>query len=119
MAIAASKKTAARGNVSCETAWNDECRCFVFVAHRERRYNPNAAIEPDITQVITPGIRPDEANAYHQKEKISSTSTWSNTKDNKICTRGKVSMPIKTKFVVRKPLICIPTIRNEDTHHFL
>jgi len=69
VAIAASKKTAARGNVSCETAWNDACRCFVFVAHSERRYNPNAAMEPDRTQVITPGIMPEEAIAYHGSKK--------------------------------------------------
>jgi hypothetical protein len=42
-----------------------------------RRYNPNAAMEPDMMQVITPGIMPEEAIAYHGsiEIKISSMST--------------------------------------------
>lgn len=37
VAIAASKKTAALGKVNLEIAWNEACRCLVFVAHNERR----------------------------------------------------------------------------------
>lgn len=36
-AMAASKKTAALGKVSCETAWNEACLPCVFAAHKESR----------------------------------------------------------------------------------
>jgi hypothetical protein len=64
IAIAASKNTAARGNVSSATAKKEERRCGVRVAQRERRYSPKAAMLPDITQVIIPGMSPPEAIAY-------------------------------------------------------
>lgn len=63
-AMAASKKTAAFGKVSSDTAWNDACRPCVFAAHKESKYSPNDATDPDSTQVIIPGIIPLEAIAY-------------------------------------------------------
>jgi hypothetical protein len=62
-AIAASKNTAARGNVSCETAKKDEARCGVARAQSESRYNPNAATEPESTHVTMPGMSPADARA--------------------------------------------------------
>ena len=61
--MAASKKTAALGKVSCETAWNDACRPFVFAAQSDSRYSPNAATDPENTQVIMPGMIPLDAIA--------------------------------------------------------
>ncbi len=37
VAIAASKKTAALGNVNLEIAWNEARRCLALIAHNERR----------------------------------------------------------------------------------
>jgi len=54
-------------------AWNDACRCLALVAHRESKYSPNAATEPDNTQVIIPGIIPADAIAY-AKEKFQVSS---------------------------------------------
>lgn len=62
-AIAASKNTAARGNVSSATAKNDDRRCGVFVAHRESRYRPKTATPPENRQVIIPGMMPADASA--------------------------------------------------------
>lgn len=63
MAIAASKNTAAFGKVISATAKKEERLCGVFAAHRERRYNPKAAMPPERTQVIIPGRIPAEAKA--------------------------------------------------------
>lgn len=63
MAIAASKKTAARGKVSSATAKKDDLRCGVLVAHRESKYRPNAATEPEKRQVSMPGMMPADAMA--------------------------------------------------------
>lgn len=63
MAMAASKKTAARGKVRLATAKKDAARCGALRAQAERRYSPKAATEPEKMQVIIPGIRPAEANA--------------------------------------------------------
>jgi hypothetical protein len=62
--MAASKKTAAFGNVSWETALNDARRCGVYVAQRDKRYNPNPAVHPEKRQVKIPGISPLDAMAY-------------------------------------------------------
>jgi hypothetical protein len=64
IAMAASKKTAARGNVRLATAKKDERRCGVLRAHRERRYRPNAPTAPEKTQVSMPGMIPADARAY-------------------------------------------------------
>lgn len=61
IAMAASKKTAAFGKVSCEMAKNEACRCGARVAVNVRRYNPKAATIPEDIQVRMPGIHPDEA----------------------------------------------------------
>ena len=61
--MAASKKTAALGNVSLATAKNEDRRCSVCVAQRDRRYNPNTATPPEKKQVMIPGIIPAEAIA--------------------------------------------------------
>jgi hypothetical protein len=63
MAMAASKNTAALGNVSCAIAKNDDCRCGAFTAHSERRYKPKAATDPENIQVIIPGMMPADAMA--------------------------------------------------------
>jgi hypothetical protein len=63
IAIAASKKMAARGNVRCATAKNDDLRCGVCRAQSERRYSPNAATEPENRQVSIPGMIPADARA--------------------------------------------------------
>lgn len=63
MAMAASKKTAALGNVSWATAKKDERRWLVWVAQSDRRYKPNAATTPENMQVMIPGMRPAEATA--------------------------------------------------------
>lgn len=63
VAIAASNQTAALGKVSNEMAWKDERRCFVLVAHNERRYSPKAATLPEKMQEIIPGIIPLDAIA--------------------------------------------------------
>jgi len=64
IAIAASKNTAAFGNVSCAIAKNDARRCGAFTAQSDKRYKPKAATEPENIQVSTPGIIPDDAIAY-------------------------------------------------------
>jgi hypothetical protein len=61
--MAASKKTAARGNVSSATAKKDERRWPVWVAQSDRRYRPNAPTTPENMQVMIPGIMPAEAIA--------------------------------------------------------
>ena len=63
IAIAASKKTAARGNVISATAKKDARLCGAFAAHNERRYRPNAAKPPENKQGSMPGIRPADAKA--------------------------------------------------------
>lgn len=63
IAIAASKKTAADGNVSLATVKKEERRGGACVAHRLRRYSPNAATAPEKQQDIIPGIKPIEAIA--------------------------------------------------------
>lgn len=64
MAIAASKNTAARGNVRFATAKKDERRCGACRAQAERRYRPNAATVPEKRQVNMPGMMPADARAY-------------------------------------------------------
>jgi hypothetical protein len=61
MAIAALKNTAAFGNVSCAIAKNDARLYGAFVAQRDKRYNPNAATDPENIHVRTPGIIPVDA----------------------------------------------------------
>jgi hypothetical protein len=63
VAIAASKNTAARGNVSSAIAKKDARRCGAFVAASDSRYRPKAATDPENMQVIIPGIIPAEAIA--------------------------------------------------------
>jgi len=63
MAIAASKKTAAPGKVSCDTAWKDACRPSVFRAQSDKRYSPKAATEPENMHVNIPGKMPVDAIA--------------------------------------------------------
>lgn len=62
--MAASKKTAALGNVSSAMAKNDALRWGAFTAHSESKYRPNAATPPENRHVIMPGIMPEAANAY-------------------------------------------------------
>ena len=62
-AIAASKNTAARGNVICETAKKEDRRCGARAAHKESRYSPNDATPPLNMQVRAPGIIPADAIA--------------------------------------------------------
>jgi hypothetical protein len=64
MAMAASKKTAARGKVRLATAKKEERRCGVWRAQAERRYRPNAPTAPENAQVNMPGMIPTEARAY-------------------------------------------------------
>lgn len=68
VAIAASKKTAALGKVSCEIAWNDACLPFVCAAQSESRYSPNDATPPESTHVTIPGSIPLEAMACQRSE---------------------------------------------------
>jgi hypothetical protein len=63
MAMAASKNTAARGNVRLATAKKDARRCGVRRAQAERRYRPNAPTAPEKAQVNIPGRMPAEARA--------------------------------------------------------
>jgi len=63
--MAASKNTAARGNVRFATAKKDERRCGVCRAQAERRYRPNAATVPENAQVNMPGMIPADARAYN------------------------------------------------------
>jgi len=63
--MAASKNTAARGNVRFATAKKDERRCGVCRAQAERRYRPNAATVPENAQVNMPGMIPVDARAYN------------------------------------------------------
>lgn len=63
MAMAASKNTAAFGKVSWATAKNDARLCGVFVAHRDKRYSPKTATEPENRQVMIPGSIPADAMA--------------------------------------------------------
>jgi hypothetical protein len=65
IAMAASKNTAARGNVRFATAKKDERRCGVCRAQAERRYRPNAATVPEKAQVNMPGMMPEDARAYN------------------------------------------------------
>lgn len=67
-AMAASKNTAALGNVICDTAKNDACRCGAFVAHTDSKCRPNAATAPLNMHVNMPGIKPDEAIAWYHHE---------------------------------------------------
>jgi hypothetical protein len=88
MAMAASKKTAARGNVRFATAKNDERRCAVLRAHTERRYRPNAPRAPEKAQVSIPGMIPADAKAYTKD--VSDTDFACRTSRR---TLGKESMP--------------------------
>lgn len=63
VAIAASKNTAAFGNVSWAIVKKEARRCGAFVAHRDKRYKPNPPTDPENMQVIMPGIRPADAMA--------------------------------------------------------
>ena len=65
IAIAASKNTAARGNVRFATAKKDERRCGVCRAQAERRYRPKAPTVPEKMQVNMPGMIPADARAYN------------------------------------------------------
>lgn len=67
MAMAASKKTAARGKVRLATAKKEERRCGVWRAQAERRYRPNAPTAPENAQVNMPGMIPAEARAYRRE----------------------------------------------------
>jgi hypothetical protein len=61
MAMAASKKMAALGKVSCDMAKKEARRWGARVALRDKRYKPKAPTPPESKHVNTPGIRPDEA----------------------------------------------------------
>ena len=75
--MAASKNTAALGKVSFATAKKLERRCGVYVAQRERRYNPNAATDPEKTHVIIPGRSPADAMAWYvNRYGHSNTISW-------------------------------------------
>jgi hypothetical protein len=63
MAMAASKKTAARGNVIWETAKNELCRYGVARAQRVSRYRPKPQTTPENAHVIIPGMIPVDAIA--------------------------------------------------------
>lgn len=65
MATAASKKTAALGNVSLAIVKNDARLWGALAAHKERRYSPKAATPPENKQVTMPGRTPAEAMACH------------------------------------------------------
>jgi hypothetical protein len=66
IAMAASKRTAAFGKVSCAIAKNEARRCGVFTAQRDRRYSPKAATPPERLQVSMPGIIPEDAMAWER-----------------------------------------------------
>jgi len=72
IAIAASKKTAARGKVRTATAKKDARRCEVWRAQAERRYRPKAATAPEKAQVNIPGMIPAEARFWfiHHTAKV-------------------------------------------------
>jgi hypothetical protein len=72
IAIAASKKTAARGKVRLATAKKDARRCGVWRAQAERRYRPKAATAPEKAQVNMPGMIPAEARFYHHTDSVNS-----------------------------------------------
>lgn len=61
IAIAASKKTAAAGNVIFDTAKNEERRWGVRVAQRLNIQRPSAPMHPEVIQVSAPGSIPPEA----------------------------------------------------------
>jgi hypothetical protein len=61
IAIAASKNSAAFGNVSCAIAKKDDRLLGALVAQSERRYRPKAATAPEKKHVRTPGRRPIDA----------------------------------------------------------
>lgn len=63
MAMAASKNMAALGNVSCAITKKEARRWGALVAHRDKRYRPKTATEPENKQVRSPGIIPAEAIA--------------------------------------------------------
>jgi hypothetical protein len=62
-AIAASKNTAAFGNVICATAKKDDRLWGARAAQSDSRYSPNTATDPLKRHVIIPGIIPAEAIA--------------------------------------------------------
>lgn len=64
IAMAASKNTAARGNVNSATAKNEARLCGALAAQRESKYRPNAATPPENRHVIIPGMIPTDAKAY-------------------------------------------------------
>ena len=95
IAMAASKKTAARGKVRLATAKKEERRCGVWRAQADRRYKPNAPTAPENAQVNMPGMIPAEARAYRHRtdEVITGMNYCRGTVPRKRRTRGKVSMP--------------------------
>lgn len=90
-AIAASKNTAAFGNVSCATAKKDERRWGALAAHKDKRYKPKAATDPEKRQVIMPGNKPAEAIAYDVRSNASLYAKQNRTER----TRGNVSIPCR------------------------
>ena len=64
--MAASKKTAALGNVISATVKKDARLCGAFAAQRDSKYKPKAPTVPENTHVIMPGMRPAEAMAYNR-----------------------------------------------------
>ena len=64
IAMAASKKTAALGNVISATVKKAARLCGAFAAQRDSKYKPKAPTVPENTHVIMPGMRPAEAMAY-------------------------------------------------------
>ena len=66
IAMAASKKTAALGNVISATVKKDARLCGAFAAQRDSKYKPKAPTVPENTHVIMPGMRPAEAMAYNR-----------------------------------------------------
>ena len=58
MAIAASNMTAALGYVICDKAKKDDVPCSRYRAHRDWRYNPKAAVEPDHKMTSVPNKIP-------------------------------------------------------------
>lgn len=61
--MAASKNMAALGNVSCAITKNEARRWGALAAHRDNRYRPKTATEPENIQVRRPGNMPAEAIA--------------------------------------------------------
>jgi hypothetical protein len=92
-AIAASKNTAAFGNVSCDIAKKEDRLCGAFAAQRDRRYNPKAATDPENIQVRTPGMIPAEARDYQ-------TMRYFYSVDKSGPTNGNVNIPTRSQELI-------------------